>query len=183
MIDLNRSLFDALFELSHRSLVLDGIGIFVAKYGLWFVVCAAAILIARTAGRRTRLFSFCETALALILSRGLVTEIIRFFYRHPRPFEVTGMEPIITSSSASSFPSGHAAILFAIAVSVIYFNRRWGFGFLFVAVLVGIARVFAGVHWPLDIAGGAAVGILSAVAVHAFLAPHRNALQRTEEPE
>jgi len=76
-----------------------------------------------------------------------------------------------------SFPSGHAAIYFALAVSIILFfrfsedisKRKWGWRFLGAAFLIGVARIFIGFHWPSDILAGAIIGIISAVAIKKIL--------------
>ena len=71
--------------------------------------------------------------------------------------------------SGNSLPSGHAAFMFALAMELWFLDKKWGAWFMLFAVLNGAARVFVGVHWPLDILAGAAVGILSALAVHALV--------------
>jgi len=43
--------------------------------------------------------------------------------------------------------------------------------------LMGIARVYAGVHWPIDIVGGAVVGLLSAWFMHWLLRGSRRGLK------
>jgi undecaprenyl-diphosphatase len=48
---------------------------------------------------------------------------------------------------------------------VFFFHKKWSFLFFVGAVLIGIARVIAGIHWPIDILGGAIIGILSAHGV------------------
>ncbi|MBI5732405.1 phosphatase PAP2 family protein, partial [Candidatus Jorgensenbacteria bacterium] len=54
---------------------------------------------------------------------------------------------------------------FALAFIVFCLNRRWGVWFMSGALLNGLARVFVGVHWPSDIAGGIIVGLLSAFVI------------------
>lgn len=69
----------------------------------------------------------------------------------------------------SSFPSNAAALTFAIATGVWLWDRRASLGFWAPAVLFPLARLFAGVHYPLDLVGGAAVGVLSALLANAAL--------------
>lgn len=126
-------------------------------------------------GSRRKVYLFCEGALAVILARGIITSAIHFFYEHPRPFAVLGFTPLIPESG-SSFPSGHMAFFFALALVVWYANKKWGAWFLILSFLMGIARIYAGVHWPLDILGGIAVGVASAVFIHWLLGDTRKGL-------
>jgi undecaprenyl-diphosphatase len=64
-----------------------------------------------------------------------------------------------------AFPSGHAALFFALARSILFFHKKAGYTFFFFAVLISVARVMAGVHSPIDIFGGFVVGSLVAYAV------------------
>ncbi len=66
---------------------------------------------------------------------------------------------------AKSFPSDHTTLAFAVAVSVLMINRRLGIPALIVAAVVGLSRVFVGVHFPIDVLVGAALGTSWAVAV------------------
>lgn len=168
---MNEDLFLLIFKLAHQSFILDQIGIFLASYLPYFLILAALILIFSEPDWRRRIFLISEAALAIVLSRGLVVNIIRFFYPKPRPFEVFDIEPLI-SGVGHSLPSGHASILFALATIVFYINRRWGGWFLILVSLNGLARVFGGVHFPLDILAGAAIGILSGYFVSELLKPY-----------
>ena len=118
-------------------------------------------------GRRSIIRSIIfDLAVIAVLARGVFTEIIRYFYDRPRPFEVLDVYQVIDHSAGGSLPSGHAAFFFAIAAAVFYHDRRLGIIFGGAAVLIGVARVMGGIHYPLDIIVGALVGILSAVLVY-----------------
>jgi len=78
----------------------------------------------------------------------------------------------------ASFPSTHMAVAFAIATAIyLYGHRRLGPVLFFIALLIGFGRVAAGVHYPIDILGGALVGVFSGVVAKFFieyaLAMHR----------
>ena len=90
-----------------------------------------------------------------------------------REYEVTDPALVATSPSldvigtlpaSRAFPSGHAAAAFACATGLIYaFRSRWRWLWLLPASLVGFSRVVCGLHFPLDVIGGAALGsVLSA---------------------
>jgi len=105
------------------------------------------------------IFAFASAAVA----RLGVAEIIRFFYNRPRPFEtLEGARQLIEHSGGGSFPSGHASLSFAVAAAVYFYYPKTSILFFFAALSIGVGRVAAGLHWPSDILGGAAVGILSA---------------------
>ncbi len=183
MASLNLSLFQLIYGLSHRIFLLDDLGIFCAQYLPYLLVLIFFILVFYEKGWRRKWYIFSEAAIAVILSRGFLTETIRFFYNHPRPFDVLGFAPLI-SESGSSFPSAHAALFFALAMVVFYRNRKWGIWFLIWAFVNGIARIYVGVHWPLDILGGAVIGIISAIFIHWLLRDSREKLYgETEESE
>lgn len=59
-----------------------------------------------------------------------------------------------------AFPSGHAAMIFMLAgVFVFTINKtRWRWPFIMLASLIALSRVVVGVHWPLDILAGSAIG-------------------------
>jgi undecaprenyl-diphosphatase len=69
-----------------------------------------------------------------------------------------------------SFPSGHAATSFAAATMLTFARPRWAPAFFLLAVAIGFSRVYVGVHYPLDVVGGAALGILVATALRWLVA-------------
>ncbi len=166
---LDTVVFGFINSLSNKWWVFDYFGIFFAKYLAYFLVIFALIIILKERDAKNRFYYFSLASLSIILSRGLITEIIRFFYSRPRPFSVLGIEPLFNYSTVGSFPSGHAAAFFALALAIYFFNKKAGLWFLGLALLMGIARVFAGVHWPLDILAGALIGLASAFIVKNFI--------------
>src|SRR5258708_24900384 len=94
-----------------------------------------------------------------MVSRGIVTELIRYFYHHERPFSFYNFTPLIPEVGWS-FPSGHAAWFFALATVIWYVNRKWGVWYFVLSVVMGIARIYVGVHWPLDVLGGIVAGVV-----------------------
>jgi undecaprenyl-diphosphatase len=82
---------------------------------------------------------------------------------------------MIRRPKSSSFPSGHSASAMAFATAVAMEDRRAGAALFPLAAAVGYSRVHTGVHWPTDVAAGAAIGVGAAYATRHWW-PHRNDL-------
>lgn len=162
---MNASLFNFIHQFAGQHPALDDIGIFFASYLIWILILGFLLLVLRQVGNRRKLYFFCEGALAVILARGIVGPLISFFYHHLRPFDFYGFTPLV-SASGWSFPSEHMTFLFALATVVWYANKKWGIFYFILSLLVGIARIYAGVHWPYDILGGIVIGVVCATIIH-----------------
>jgi len=168
---LNEDFFRQVFQFAHRSAFLDWAGIFLATYLPYILGVALIVLIYYKRDWREKAFYLIEVLLSAVVGWGVITSSLRFFYGQLRPFEIFDVEPLI-KGYGYSFPSGHASLLFGAAMIVFYIDRRWGFWFFVLAGINGVARIFAGVHFPLDILAGAAIGVLSGFLVYTFLRPY-----------
>ena len=70
---------------------------------------------------------------------------------------------LITHAAESSFPSDHATVMFSVSLMLLTFKdlKRSGVVFFIFAFLSGLARVYSGLHFPMDIAGSLIVALLS----------------------
>ncbi|HSX02157.1 MAG TPA: phosphatase PAP2 family protein [Candidatus Saccharimonadia bacterium] len=99
-----------------------------------------------------------------VLSYALAKLSGHFIY-DARPFVSEHITPLIPHANDNGFPSDHTLLTSWLAWVVLAFSRKWGAALLAVAVVVGAARVMAGIHHPLDIAGALAVtGLATLVA-------------------
>ena len=92
-------------------------------------------------------------------------------YFRPRPFDAVldhEVAVLLYRPTDSSFPSNSAAVAFAAAGGVWLISRRAGLALFGIAVAYGTARVYGGVHYPLDIVGGAAVGLIAVAMARGF---------------
>jgi undecaprenyl-diphosphatase len=88
-----------------------------------------------------------------------IAELIKNIFPTLRPFQFNGALPLtLTIPSDGAFPSSHTAVGFALAVTILKHDRKVGILYIIMAGLVGIARIMANVHYPIDIAGGALLG-------------------------
>jgi len=157
---MDSSIFGFLHGIAGYSSLLDGLVVFFARNMIYILVLGAVFFVFNMKTWKEKIFAFIVISLTAILSRGIFTEVIRFFYDRERPFERLGFEPLFTDFHPA-FPSGHTTFLFAISFAIFYFSRFWGFWFVGLSLLVGVARVIAGVHWPFDILGGIGVALIS----------------------
>ena len=92
----------------------------------------------------------------------LAVFIVNVFYFRDRPFVDHDVALLFYRPTDSSFPSNVVAATFGIGAAVWVVNRRLGTAVLVGAAVLGVSRVYAGVHYPLDVLAGAAIGIVVA---------------------
>lgn len=157
-------LFTFINNFARKCLYIDALAVFFADYLVYFLV-AGATLIYFLVKKKERLRYIFVVGSSIVLSRLVITELIRLAWHRSRPFITHQVNLLIEHSVSASFPSGHIAFLFALATAVYFFNKKFGIIFFIVGILIGLARVFVGIHYPLDIFGGIIVGILSAIFI------------------
>lgn len=153
-------LFRAINHFVGNSPILDKLAIFFAQYLGYILIFILSLFLIRNF-KKCRLL-IIQALIAAILSRLVLVNIIRWLWPRPRPFIESQVNLLLSHEPTSSFPSGHAALFFAIATVVYFYNKKAGILFFLASFLISISRVFAGIHWPTDIFVGALVGIFSA---------------------
>jgi undecaprenyl-diphosphatase len=108
-------------------------------------------------------FGVMTAGLGVAIANSIVP-ILTILYFRERPFEVLDVNLLFYQPTDSSFPSNPACIIFAMAWGISFGNTRashilFGFGFIY-----GLARVYSGVCYPMDVLGGLIVGLSSASA-------------------
>ena len=118
------------------------------------------------------------TIIAVALADWSAMGLKALFDRERPPLRYAEPDPLVRTPHDGSFPSGHAATSFAAATILSFAFPRFA-PFLFVlAAAVAWSRVYVGVHYPLDILGGALLGVLVALALRSLV--HRRARANTE---
>lgn len=154
----NVGLFFLIFGLSNHSQLSDLLMIFGARYLIYFTFLLAFILAFKSGAKEKRALILTILFLPIII---LIIILIHIFFFEPRPFVNFHFSPLIPYSEDASFPSRHASIMSAMAFAYTYYKSKWAPFFLFLMLWVGIARIYVGVHYPLDILGGFIVGVIS----------------------
>lgn len=105
------------------------------------------------------------TVIAVALSHWASTALKAIVDR-PRPFvRYPDTNVLVPRPHDASFPSGHAATSFAAATILSFAFPKAAPAFLILAAAVAYSRVYVGVHYPLDVIGGAALGALIGIVV------------------
>lgn len=160
-MSIDLCIFNLINGLAGKWIWLDYFEMFCAKYLEWFLWLALILFFALNIKKNWKIFF--EAFLAAGISRFVFAKIIRMIWFRPRPFVDLNFVPLIDQSPAeASFPSGHASFYFALSTIVYLYNKKAGIIFYIISTLIVLARVFVGVHWPLDILAGALMGILIA---------------------
>ena len=139
--------------------MVDNLIIFAAKY-LIFVMVFILVGFWLLSNRKIRWQFAAVVILSGIIALSLSWLASKFYY-HPRPFVVENIKPLVAQEADNSFPSNHMLLATNLALTIYFYNRRIGIVMLVLALLVGLGRIGAHVHSPIDIIGSlilAAIG-------------------------
>lgn len=146
---------------------LHGIMRWDAKWGV--LVFAGLLLVAWFVGRRAsdapqRVAAAIWSALAALAAVGLA-QPINHAVKRERPFvAMTGVHTLVSHARDYGFPSDHATAVGAVAAGL-WLVRKWlGAVATVLALVLAFSRVYVGVHYPGDAAGGLALGAVVALA-------------------
>lgn len=172
---MNYDLFKDINDLSGSS-ALDAVMKFSAKYVIFIVVAALVVLWLLRLWHRLY-FPVVATVVALVLTF-ILSLIAAAAYKESRPFTAHPSAHVLIHHAADqSFPSDHATAAFGIALAVgVFLSRAWGAVLFVLALLIGFARVYVGIHYPSDIGGGflcALVGVGVVALIAWRVAPQR----------
>jgi undecaprenyl-diphosphatase len=151
--------------LNLRVSTWDNLFFIITKIGSWPIIFLLLIFLYIIFYIRNEK-DFIVPFVISVLSSGIMTLIIKFLVDRPRP----GVDISLYTERLASFPSAHSALTFAFFGLLIYFIWKVKmnliakilFGLLFIAIiiLVGISRIYLGVHFTTDVLGGYLVGLL-----------------------
>jgi len=185
--ELDQSVFRAIHHGWNHKL-LDRVFWAISTSGLGHVQALLLLVLMwalwkRRPGDRTPLALFVAFTLSGILNTAILKDV---FPRH-RPSLLADSLPQ-EHMFHDSFPSGHTATSFGIAAILLLLPvrtpRAWlGWAAMLWAALVGISRIYRGVHWPSDVVGGAMVGIAAACITFLVFDPLFQRILRTPGPE
>lgn len=166
MPNLNETILFAVNNLAGKSKLLDSFFIFLTDKGFYIfialVFCWLLFILFKTneAFLRLKLLGNATFVfISIFLTWGFVW-YLKVIFSAPRPFEIfSEINNLIAESSNTSFPSSHSAAAFALATSVFFINKTIGKILFILGFLVGVSRIYLGVHFPIDVFVGFCIGI------------------------
>ncbi len=143
-------------------------GLFRANAAYGIVLFAALLVVAYLDGRQhadlTAVAASVWAALAALVALG-IGQIIGSAVDRARPYEtMTNVHLLVDKTTDFSFPSDHATAAGAVAIGLLFANRRVGIVASALAILMAFTRVYVGAHYLSDVLAGLALGGLVATA-------------------
>jgi undecaprenyl-diphosphatase len=134
----------------------------IAIVGFLVAVYLAIYLPLRHSGaERRRLFKHAAMVAVSVAVTYVIVAVVKVLVAYPRPFQtLSNLHVLISLPTDYSFPSGHAALTMALATAVYFQRKRLGELLFAFSFAVGIARIYVGVHYPLDVGVGFLIGYL-----------------------
>jgi len=172
MTGLLHSIDAGLFLFLNRDIanpVFDFLFPIITNGRFWIVPGIIAVIVFIRVERKKALIITGLALVTLAITDPLASQVIKPLIHRHRPcdpsFLVSGGHFLIGMKTSLSFPSSHSMNIFAQAMLFTYFYPRLWIWFFSFAGIIGFSRIYVGVHYPFDVAGGAILGITIALLV------------------
>jgi undecaprenyl-diphosphatase len=150
---VNRSLENPVFD-AMMPVLTD-----LNKHLVVLITVALLLIWMAVRGGATGRWAVLSLIATVILSDQLNSSWVKHLFERTRPCHVLeDVHLLVSCGSGYSFPSSHAVNNAAAAVVLSSFYRRWMWGFVAFAAIVGFSRVYVGVHYPTDVLAGFVLG-------------------------
>lgn len=172
---INNQIFFSLYNIAHRSAFFDKVVVFITDPLIYIMIIVISIYFLfdiKDLRRKIdlnfikeKIKNFAPVFITGILAWGM-GDLLKSIFKIDRPFVSFTQVATLVPESGFSFPSLHSTLIAALAFAVYFKNKRFGYVCLLIAVLIGISRVIVGVHYPIDVFGGFALGFIVAFVVN-----------------
>ncbi|OTW76165.1 undecaprenyl-diphosphatase [Bacillus thuringiensis serovar cameroun] len=159
---MNYTVFQWINNLAGTSTLLDKVMIVITNSAAYVAILFMFILWFHNGKKEKAIrkqYTVLYTTLSVMIAL-LVNVFIHAVYYHPRPFISHDVHQLVPHAENSSFVSDHSVLVFSIAFVFMLRGEKLKYIALIWAVLVGISRLYVGVHFPLDVIGAAVITII-----------------------
>lgn len=157
---IDKKIFILIFNIANKNKFMKKITYFITVYSVYVCLCLYVITYVYICIHiyKYRFIDIIKYAFVPFIAI-IISKIIKKKIKAKRPFEKLDIKSIVYHKKGSSFPSNHSASVSAVAVSIFYMLGEKYAGYLIVlAIVVGLSRIMAGIHYPKDVAGGFFIG-------------------------
>lgn len=162
--EINIHWFRMINDLGKQYTSLNPFFVFIAEYMVFFLVLAILVYWF-TRSNQNRMMVICAFITFVIAE--IIGKIAGKIHSNNNPFaELSNVNQLIEKAVNNSFPSDHTMLFFSFCVSFWLFKRGIGILWIILAVLVGVSRIWVGVHYPADVIMAAIISIISAIIVY-----------------
>lgn len=161
---LNVDVFRAINDIGKEHASLNPIAIFMADYMI--IVLALGMLIYWFTQTNKNRMMVIQGGVAFLLAE-VLGKIAGTMYYHNQPFvELPHVNQLIAHAVDNAFPSDHSILFFSVCFSFFLVRKKEGWLWLVFACIVGVSRIWVGVHYPGDVLTGALIGIVAALVAY-----------------
>lgn len=158
--EINIQLFRMINNLGKELTLFNPAMVLIAKYMVVFLALSV-IIFWFTRREHNRMMVICG-GIAFILAE-IMGKIAGAVYSNHQPFAVlSNVNNLMAHEIDNSFPSDHTILFFSFCATFFLFGKNGRFFWVILACLVGVSRIWVGVHYPADIIVGAIIGIFAA---------------------
>ena len=162
MMDTNIQLFRLINDLGFKIPALNPVFIFIAEYFLYLLIIVLLLYLFKDNGKH-RLMVLAAVVSCLVAV--ILGKITGQFHYNVQPFvTLENVNQLIEKEVNNSFPSDHTILSFTICMTLFLFDKR-KFYFILIGLLVGVSRIWVGVHYPFDVLASIGVSIVAALIV------------------
>lgn len=159
-MNIDFMLFQWINHMAGKNVWIDHVMVFYTEYGpLLFGMILLWLWFSKKGNTENQRKMVLLAAATALVALG-INQIIGTFYFRERPFAAHAVTLLVHRSTDPSFPSDHSAGAFALALAMLWQNRKLGRVMIGMAILLAFSRVFVGVHYPLDVLGGSLTALL-----------------------
>jgi len=145
----------------------DTLFIFGAKYLYVAIVAVGLIYFSKQTKDRRR--EIAVLGMIALPAMYVIAKIVGLFYYSTLPFVEGDFEPLIPHEADNGFPSDHTLLSAGISSIFYFFNKKLSAVLWVMTIVVGVSRMYAGVHHSIDVVGSIVIAIVVTVLVYGLI--------------